>query len=427
MIISNTFDPCCLVVNDLKMNWLLLGLAALSHMAVSLDNGLARTPPMGWMAWERFRCNVNCKDDPDNCISENLIKQMADRMAADGFKDAGYEYVSIDDCWFASERDSNGRLQPDSTRFPSGMKALGDYIHKLGLKFGIYEDIGTKTCAGYPGSYNHIELDAQTFADWGVDMLKLDGCYANASYYAYGYPAMAKALNKTGRPIMYSCSWPAYISNPPYDVIAEHCNIWRNYGDIQDNWDSVSSIINHYGDNADKFAEVAAPGQFNDPDELIIGDFGLTYDQWRAQMALWAIFAAPLIMSVDLRNMDSEAAKILLNKNVIAVNQDPLGKQGVRIYKDTSIQTFRRELKDGNMAVAILRTSKGPTPARLDRSLKDLGLSAAVSYDCYETFQGKFIGSLSPDDEVTVWLNPAGGTYLMTCHPNPKPNARTNV
>jgi len=395
--------------------------AAMLNQVYTLDNGLARTPPMGWMAWERFRCNINCESDPDNCIGEKLFMQMADRMAADGYKDAGYQYVSIDDCWASKDRDSKGRLQPDPKRFPSGIKALADYIHKLGLKFGIYGDIGTKTCAGYPGTEDNLDVDAQTFADWGLDMLKLDGCYANATYYEYGYPAMSKALNKTGRPIMYSCSWPAYIKNPPYDTIAAHCNIWRNYGDIQDNWGSVYSIIDHYGNNTDKFAQIAGPGQFNDPDELIIGDYSLTYDQMRAQMALWAIYAAPLIMSVDLRNIRPDAAKILLNKNVIAVNQDPLGKQGLRVYKDPSIETYLRELKGGTMAVAILRTSPGPTPSRLDRTLKDLGLSSAVSYDCYETFEGKFIATLAPHDKVTAWLNPVGGVYMMTCHPNTLP------
>ncbi|XP_067949348.1 alpha-N-acetylgalactosaminidase-like [Watersipora subatra] len=397
-------------------------LLALSKPTFSLDNGLALTPPMGWMAWERFRCNTDCLNDPDNCISEKLIKAMADKIVQGGYKDAGYQYVSIDDCWLAKERDSNGKLQPDAARFPSGIAALAAYIHNLGLKFGIYEDIGTKTCAGYPGSYANLETDAQTFADWGVDMLKLDGCYANASYYAYGYPAMSKALNKTGRPIMYSCSWPAYIQTPPYDTIAKYCNIWRNYGDIQDNWSSVYSIIDHYGNNTDKFAEIAGPGQYNDPDELIIGDFGITYDQWRAQMALWAIYASPLIMSVDLRNIDPSAAKILLNRNVIAVNQDPLGKQGRRVFKGTIIETYIRELKGNSMAVALLRTTDGPTPVKINRSLEDLGLSVATSYDCYEVFEGSFIGTLSPKDDVSVWLNPSGGVYFMLCHPNPSPS-----
>lgn len=207
-------------------------LTALLLSAISvhaLNNGLALTPPMGWMSWERYRCIIDCDAYPDECISENLFKKAADRLVADGYKNHGYEYVIIDDCWMERERDASGRLVPDRKRFPSGMKALADYvsetrrfslwrriihfllqIHSKGLKFGIYEDYGTHTCAGYPGIIGHMEIDAQTFADWDVDYVKLDGCYADIRDMDQGYPEFGRLLNQTGRPMIYSCSWPVY-------------------------------------------------------------------------------------------------------------------------------------------------------------------------------------------------------------------------
>ncbi|XP_039346578.1 alpha-N-acetylgalactosaminidase-like isoform X4 [Mauremys reevesii] len=329
------FDIVVLLIMLLPPLSILLGLAACCS---SLDNGLLRTPPMGWLPWERFRCNTDCKTDPGNCISEYLIKAMADKMAEDGWKELGYEYVNLDDCWSAKERDSQGRLQPDPDRFPSGIKALADYIHSKGLKFGIYSDMGNYTCMGYPGTtLDTIDTDAKTFAEWEVDMLKLDGCYSNSSVKAIGYPKMSIALNKTGRPIAYSCSWPAYEGGLPpkvnYTVLGDICNLWRNFGDIQDSWESVLNIIEWYGNNQDKLQPAAGPGRWNDPDMLIIGNFGLSYEQSKVQMALWAILAAPLFMSSDLRTISEDAKYILQNKLLIYINQDSLGIQGQRIMQ----------------------------------------------------------------------------------------------
>ena len=234
---------------------------------LSLDNGLARTPPMGWMSWERFRCNTDCAADPDNCISEALFVSMAEALVKTGLNKVGYEYIIIDDCWLDHKRDHTGRLQPDATRFPSGIKALADRIHGMGLKFGMYEDYGNYTCGGYPGILGHLELDAQTFASWEIDYLKVDGCYANTNDMDDGYPAFGKYLNATGRPIVYSCSWPDYQlaegKKPDYGKIAEHCNLWRNFDDIDDSWASVLTIIDYYGNSntSDDFASFAGPGK----------------------------------------------------------------------------------------------------------------------------------------------------------------------
>ncbi|KAK3733255.1 hypothetical protein QZH41_011098, partial [Actinostola sp. cb2023] len=357
----------------------------------ALDNGLARKPPMGWMAWERFRCNVDCGNDPEHCISEELFKEMADRLASDGFKEAGYEYICIDDCWSAMNRTDDGKLVADVNRFPSGIKKLADYVSILANVCCIYVDYGTKTCAGYPGSINHVYKDAETFADWGVDYLKLDGCYASPLAMDEGYPLFSWALNRTGRAIMFSCSWPAYQVfakiEPDYRAIGKFCNLWRNYGDIQDSWTSLEDIVDWYGDNQYTLIKAASPGQWNDPDQLIIGNFGLSYEQSRAQFAIWAILAAvgiyssleptfllvsfsvltkrnvgsgdetvPLMMSNDLRDLDKKFKDILLNKEIIAVNQDPLGRQGRRVLqnKKANTEVWRRYLSDGGVAVVLL-------------------------------------------------------------------------
>uniref|UniRef100_A0A668SV50 Alpha-galactosidase n=1 Tax=Oreochromis aureus TaxID=47969 RepID=A0A668SV50_OREAU len=244
---------------------------ALTGTTLALDNGLMRTPPMGWLAWERYRCDIDCENDPKNCISENLFMDMADRLAEDGWKELGYVYVNIDDCWSSKQRDDQGRLQPDPKRFPGGIQKLARYLHDRGLKLGIYGDMGKLTCGGYPGTpLDKIELDAQTFADWEVDMFKYDGCYSNATEQEQGYPLMSKALNATGRPIGYSCSWPAYQGGLPpkvnYTQLGEICNLWRNYGDIQDSWDSVLNIVDWFFENQDVLTPAAGPGRWNDPD-----------------------------------------------------------------------------------------------------------------------------------------------------------------
>eukprot|EP01124_Arcella_intermedia_P032605 TRINITY_DN7633_c0_g1_i2.p1 TRINITY_DN7633_c0_g1~~TRINITY_DN7633_c0_g1_i2.p1 ORF type:complete len:398 (-),score=28.04 TRINITY_DN7633_c0_g1_i2:65-1258(-) len=341
---------------------------------LGLDNGLGLRPPMGWMDWERFRCNVDCKNDPDNCIGEKLFRDMADRLVADGYSAVGYKYVDIDDCWLSKERDSQGRLTPNPLAFPSGMKALSDYIHSKGLLFGMYEDIGSETCGGFPGSEGHFLEDAQTFASWGVDALKLDGCYYNPTDYQAGYTNYSSALNATGRPILFSCSWPAYVDDPTkalyYPYMARICNIWRNWDDIEDTYASVASIANYWGDHSEVLMAIAQPGAFHDADQLIIGNSGLSEAESQTQMAIWAVIASPLLMSNDLRKMPDWARRILLNKEVIAVNQDALGRQGGRVLGGAGgVQVWRRgPLVDSTYAVVIW--NDGPAPAGADLDLR---------------------------------------------------------
>lgn len=394
---------------------LLVVMVVLVSPSLCLDNGLARTPPMGWLSWERFRCNTDCVNYPEDCISERLFREMSDMLVVGGYQAAGYNTIIVDDCWPAMTRDKDGKLQPDPVRFPSGIPALADYIHKLGLKFGLYEDYGNLTCGGYPGVLQHMELDAKTFADWQVDYVKLDGCYSEPSTMITGYPEFGSYLNKTGRPMVYSCSWPAYqIGNHPnYSAIAEHCNLWRNFDDIDDSWQSVLTIVDFYGDNSDDFADIAGPGHWNDPDMLIIGNYGLSLDQARAQMAMWCMLAAPLIMSADLRSIRPEFREILLNREAIKIDQDPLGIQAKRILRQGDIDVYTRPVMPSYMnkysvVVAFLSRWTAGTPLRVSMSLHSLGLDHPAGYAAVEVFSGTSLGTFRPTDIFTGDVNPTG-------------------
>ncbi|XP_072945315.1 alpha-N-acetylgalactosaminidase isoform X2 [Epargyreus clarus] len=386
-----------------------------------LDNGLALTPPMGWLAWERFRCNTDCKNDPDNCISDRLFRTMTDILVSEGYAAAGYEYINVDDCWPERERDPHGRLVPDRERFPYGMKSLADYVHSKGLKFGIYEDYGNFTCAGYPGVVGHLAEDAATFASWGVDYVKLDGCYALPADMDQGYPDFGRQLNLTGKQMVYSCSWPVYQiyagMQPNFTSIIEHCNLWRNFDDIQDSWASVESIIDYYGNHQDVIVPNAGPGHWNDPDMLIIGNFGLSYEQSKTQFAIWAILAAPLLMSVDLRTIRPEYKAILQNRKIIEVDQDPLGIQGRRIYKHRGIEIWSRPIVPiqaayYSYAVAFVNRRTDGTPSDVAVTLRELGLNNPAGYRVEDLYEDVDYGVLSPQTKIKVKVNPSGVVIL---------------
>ncbi|ELU11490.1 hypothetical protein CAPTEDRAFT_171260 [Capitella teleta] len=379
-----------------------------------LDNGVALTPPMGWLSWERFECNTDCDVDKNNCISEWLMKEMADVMVANGYRDAGYAYVALDDCWLAHERDERGQLQADPKRFPSGMKALADYLHQRGMKLGIYEDIGTKTCAGFPGCMGNMQKDANTMAEWGVDMLKFDGCNAHIADYDYGFPAMARYLNSTGRHIVYSCEWPMYKKAQGgtcnYTAIAESCNMFRQLTDIYDSWYSVIGMIEYFGDDPGNFSQVAGPGAWNDPDQVVIGNFGLSHDQERVQMALYAILASPLMVSADFRKIRKSSQDILLNPGVIAINQDPLAIQGKRIRNVMKLSIWTRPVQPvGSYAIAFLYTQESGSPIKASANLtSDLGLTDSRGYLFTEVFENDVIGKFRSTDIFTCFVNPTG-------------------
>ena len=395
----------------------------------ALDNGLARTPPMGWMTWERFRCTADgsaedsaqpsCADDPDDCISEQLIRQHADILSQPEWRAAGYRYVNIDDCWENWNRSADGTLRANSTRFPGGMAALADYVHTRGLRLGTYNDIGTQTCGKYPGECKdqsctlpgYMGVDATTYAQWGIDSLKMDGCNSDHTHEVLdpAYRFLGAALNGTGRPVLYSCSWPDYIRTAPgltvnYSDTARHCNMWRMYNDIQDSYDSMAGIADWVGDNAETngMIDAAGPGGWNDPDMLIIGNFGLSLAQAKAQMALWSVMAAPLMMGNDLRKLAPEMKAVLLAKEVIAVDQDPLGKQGRRVEQVKvgpsyaglcdAHDTWARPLAGGDVAVVLWNRGVCGTPSLLSFNWTTVGAHPAQPMMVRDLFAEKDLG-----------------------------------
>jgi len=285
---------------------------------IALDNGLARTPQMGFNTWNHFGCSIN----------ENVIKQTADVLVSTGLMAVGYTYVNLDDCW-AKSRNSNGTIVADPAAFPSGIRALADYVHMKGLLFGLYSDAGTSTCAGRPGSLNYETNDANTYASWTVDYLKYDNCNTDGTAPQVRYPKMRDALNATHRPILFSmCEWGV---NNPATWAAPVGNSWRTTGDISDNWSSMLSNL----DQNDIVAKYAGPGGWNDPDMLEVGNGGMTNGEYTAHFSLWALIKSPLLIGCDLTKVSADTLAILSNKEVIAVSQDSLGVQGHRVWSTT--------------------------------------------------------------------------------------------
>lgn len=326
------------------------------------DNGLARTPPMGWNSWNHFHRNVNDK----------VVRETADAMATNGMKAAGYVYVNIDDTWEGT-RDAQGNIQTNE-KFPN-MKALSDYVHSKGLKLGIYSSPGPKTCAGFEGSYAHEEEDARTYAAWGIDYLKYDWCSATKVYQPAemkaAYQKMAEALRATGRPIVYSLcqyglqhvsEWGAAVGG----------NLWRTTGDISDRWESMSNLGFTLQQGLEQYA---GPGHWNDPDMLEVGNGGMTDEEYRTHMSLWSILAAPLLAGNDLRSMQPNTLAILTNPEVLAIDQDKAGKQGKRISKDGDAEVWAKPLAGGEWAVGLF--NRGQALVAVTAKWSDLGITGS--------------------------------------------------
>ena len=325
------------------------------------SNGLAMTPPMGWNSWNKFRDNVD----------DRAVREIADAMVKNGMKDAGYVYVNIDDTW-QGKRDAQGNIQPNK-KFPD-MKALADYVHSKGLKIGIYSSPGPQTCAHYEGSYGHEQQDTRTFAAWGFDYLKYDWCSAGKIYPHDAetlqaiYQKMGDALHDAGRPILYSLceygyghvwTWGPKVSG----------NVWRTTGDIGDSWASMSKI----GFNQNDLAKWAGPGHWNDPDMLEVGNGGMTDTEYRTHFSLWSMLAAPLLAGNDLRTVSPDILRILTNRDVIAIDQDRLGKQATRAWKSGEQEIWTRPLANGDMAVALF--NRADKPAEITVRWQELGMN----------------------------------------------------
>jgi alpha-galactosidase len=304
-------------------------------------------------------------------------------------KDAGYEYVVIDDCWQVS-RDAAANIVADAKTFPSGIKALADYVHSKGLKFGIYSDAGTKTCAGRPGSRGHEYQDALQYAAWGVDYLKYDWCNTGTENAQAAYSTMRDALRAAGRPIVFSlCEWG---SNKPWLWARDVGNLWRTTGDIADCWNCKKDQLSwtQILDLQVGLESYAGPGHWNDPDMLEVGNGGMTAAEYRSHFSLWCLLAASLMAGNDLKNMSAEIKEILTNKEVIAVDQDPLGMEGRRVRKNSDSEVWAKQMKDGSRAVVLL--NRGASEADISVLWEDLGYPAHLSAAVRDLWAKKDLG-----------------------------------
>ncbi|MEY9945849.1 ricin-type beta-trefoil lectin domain protein [Kitasatospora sp. GAS1066B] len=403
--------------------------AASTAPAAAAAPALAATPPMGWNDWAHYQCGID----------ESTITGNADALVSSGLAAKGYTTVTVDDCWMASSRDGNGALVADPVKFPHGMAWLGSYLHSRGLKFGIYEDAGSNTCGGYPGSgqpngggADHFAQDAATFAAWGVDYLKLDGCnvwtapgQTQEQAYRQAYDAEAAALGASGRAITFSESAPAYFQsgewgNPSWfsvlGWVGQDGQLWREGYDIAtfdannpsaSRW---SSVLSNYGYNR-WIGRYAKPGNWNDPDFLIAGDGGLTADESRSQVALWSMMAAPMILSSDVANLSPAALAALGNTDLVAVDQDSAGKQAGVVSTDGNTDVLARPLANGDRAVAVL--NRTGSARSVSTTLASVGLP-----DCTVSAKDLWTGASSTTSSALTATVPAHGTAIWRLTPH---------
>ncbi|GIF02123.1 glycoside hydrolase family 27 protein [Paractinoplanes rishiriensis] len=384
----------------------------------ALENGVARTPPMGWNTWNTFACNIN----------ETLIRQTADAMVSNGMRDLGYQYVVVDDCWFDPNRDGAGNLQPNLSRFPSGMKALGDYLHARGLKFGIYQVPGARTCAqsvgtypGSTGSLGHEVQDANQFAAWGVDYLKYDWCSGSGTIndQVASFAKMRDALRATGRPIVYSINSNSFhCCTGPQRSWTDVSNMWRTTEDITNRWDTGNTNgypmgIKNIIDINVPLAGHAGPGGFTDPDMMVVGRGGMTDTEMRTHFAMWAVMAAPLIAGNDVRSMDAATSTILKNSRLIAVNQDSLGLQGVQVSIDSGRRVLAKRLSNGDVAVALYNPGSGAATMSTTAAAIGKSGSSFTLTDAWTGATSTTSGTISanvPSHGTVVYRVSGGGT-----------------
>ena len=366
-------------------------------------DGLAETPPMGWNSWNTFATDIN----------EDLVKGIADSFVKDGYKEAGYEYIVLDDGWMSRERDENGNLVADPEKFPSGMKALADYVHSKGLKFGLYNCAGTKTCAGYPGSRGYEYQDARLYASWGIDFLKYDWCNTGKLNAAEAYITMRDALHKAGKPIVFSiCEWG---DNQPWNWGKDVGHLWRVTGDIVNCWDcevghgswsswGVWKIINM----RKNIRKASGPGHWNDFDMMEVGN-GMTAAEDRTHFAMWSMLASPLILGNDIRSASKETIKTLTNKEVIAVNQDKLGIQALRFTNDGNFEIWVKPLDNDEWALVFVNMSDTAKELDFDWKHHPIGddvngknLNLSNEYKVRDLFNHKNLGTTSSHLKATV-------------------------
>lgn len=355
-------------------------LLAAAGGADALENGLARTPPMGWNSWNAVRCGVN----------ETIVRAAADSLVSSGLAAAGYEFIVLDDCWQAYERDAASALQAHPTKFPSGIAALADYVRSKGLKFGLYGSPGSRTCAmiydSYPGSglgsIGHEQQDADTWASWGVQYLKYDWCLADKDGLVHrpAFEKMRDALAATGRGREITYSISEYGHTKPWEWAAPVANLWRTTADIQPRWDSVARII----ESQAALVGTSAPGAWNDPDMLQIGNGEFTPEETRSHVAMWAMLAAPLMVGTLVDKLPKETIAVLANPRLVAIDQDSLGQQAARVQQTGGVDLWTRELSGGRQAIAVFNTGNATAIVTLhlgdDAALTDVWTGDVVGH-----------------------------------------------
>lgn len=364
---------------------------------LSLNNGLGRTPQMGWNSWNHYGCKVN----------ESVIKATADAFISYNLPKYGYKYINVDDCW-AQSRSENGIIQPDNTTFPD-FQGMIDYVHSLGLLFGLYSDAGSKTCAGRPGSLGYEANDAMTYAEWKVDYLKYDNCNSLGISPETRYPIMRDALNKTGRPIFYSlCEWGQ--DNPATWAPAVG-NSWRTTVDIHDDWDTM---INR-ADLNNAWWKYSAPFGWNDPDMLEVGNGGMSTTEYETHFSLWCLMKAPLLIGTNIVNMNYNAFRILTNSDAIAVNQDPLGIQGNKRVSDGLKEVWAGPLSSPSTSYAVILLNRWILTLDITANWADIGLDPSTTATVYDIWQHKDLGNKTGSVTARV---PSRGVAFYRITPN---------
>lgn len=384
----------------------MVGMSPLALASIQSPNILPR-PPMGFNNWARFECNLN----------QSVFTETADAMVSTGLRDAGYDRLYLDDCWMKQERAANGSLEWDTDKFPDGLFWLGRYFKERGFKFGIYQDSGNATCGGYPGSHGFEQIDAEDFARWGVDYLKVDGCYVEpeegrtlAEEYIHRYRLWHKVLTSMDKPLIFSESAPAYFSGddsltdwykvmdemPVNGELARHSNDVINYNAEGNAWDSIMVNYNFHI-LVSRFQKL---GFYNDPDFLIPDNKGLSDDEKRSQFALWASFSAPLILSSWIPELTKDEIAFLTNKDLLAVDQDPLVEQAALVSRDDTFDVFTKNLANGDRLLTVL--NRGDSAATADIPVERIGLSKRCSYKAKDLWDGSSVGI---KDSVSVKLN----------------------
>ncbi len=382
---------------------IIIALLITLHVSGQKFSGLANTPPMGWNSWNTFQVNIN----------ESMVKAIADVMVSSGMKAAGYEYIVLDDGWMMKERDANGNLVADPLKFPAGMKALADYVHSKGLKFGLYNCAGTKTCAGYPGTRGYEYQDARYYAAIGIDYLKYDWCNTEGINAKEAYTTMSNAIRVAGRPVVFSlCEWGG---NQPWLWATAVGHLWRTTGDIINCFDCVKDhgSWKAWGamqilDQQKNIRQYAGPGHWNDPDMLEVGN-GMAVNEDRAHFTMWAMLAAPLMAGNDLRAMNQQTINILTNKEVIAVDQDVMGIQAFQYKVKDSVETWLKPLSNDSWAVCFLnRSAKAQSVTfnwkekNITDELSKAALNTSVTYKIRNLWTGQPAGNSTAALKATI-------------------------